>query len=91
MKTQRSVSPEEVLQAEKDWGANCGPVALAEICGVSLNEVRDHLDGFDKKKYTNPQMMYKALDSIGVDWKKAKSPLTWPTYGLIRVQCKVRG
>ena len=67
------------------WGMNCGPGAFAAVCNVGLGEARRHLAGFDRKKYTNPLMMFRALDSLGIDWWKVK-PVGWPDYGLVRIQ-----
>lgn len=70
-------------RAYKTWGANCGPGALAAITGLTLDEVRPHLVGFDVKRYTNTLMMYAALRSIRAPFTKG---LLWPTHGLVRVQ-----
>ena len=40
-------------------------------CSVSFPP---HLVGFDGKGYTNPSMMFKALDSVGVEWGLASPP-----------------
>lgn len=72
--------------AYKEWGCNCGPTAIAAICGLTLEGVRPHLGDFPKKHYTNPTLMWRILDSIGVRWKKFCSPQRWPSYGLSRVQ-----
>jgi hypothetical protein len=79
---------EDSVKAWEEWGANCGPGALAAIMGVKLDEVRPHLVGFEEKGYTNPTMMWGALNSMGAKWKmttKAKG-CSWPTYGLARIQ-----
>ena len=75
----------EIERAAVDWGANCGPAALAAACGLTLDDVRPHLEGFERKRYTNPTMMFGALDSLGVRWRRLK-PCAWPDYGLVRVQ-----
>lgn len=75
---------EDAARAYDEWGANCGPGALAAIMGMTLDEVRPHIPGFDEKHYTNPTMMNAALRSIGKRW--AKIGVAWPRYGLVRVQ-----
>lgn len=70
--------------AYESWGCNCGPSALAAMLGMSLDEVRPHLIGFDAKRYTNPTMMFDALQSIGRPWRKVGA--AWPRYGLARIQ-----
>ncbi len=69
------------------WGANCGPGAIAAICGLTLDELRPHMGAFEQRKdrYTNPNLMYQVLKNIGVVWQK-REPRTWPQYGLARVQ-----
>lgn len=71
-------------RAHAEWGANCGPGALAAIMGMTLDEVRPHMIGFEAKRYTNPSMMNEALRSIGRPWRKIGA--NWPAYGLVRVQ-----
>lgn len=72
-------------RAYQEWGCNCGPGALAAITGMTPDEVRPHIPGFDAKRYTNPSMMEKALRSIGRPWRCAGA-LPWPAYGLVRIQ-----
>lgn len=73
------------------WRPNCGPTALAAICGLTLDEVRRHMPGFESKGYTNPTMMLDALRSIGRPWSALRpgasgAPLPWPGWGLCRIQ-----
>lgn len=82
----------DLERASDAWGANCGPAALAAICGLTLDEVRPHLQGFDEKRYTNPTMMFAALNSIGRSWQRIRtSQLSgaaahMPRWGLCRIQ-----
>lgn len=48
--------------AYDEWGANCGPNALAVAIGRHINDVRALLPGFEGKRYTNPSMMKHALE-----------------------------
>jgi len=75
----------DVEVAHDKWGANCGPAALAAVCGLTLDQVRSHLNGFTAKGYTNPTMMFRALDSLGVAWQR-RSDSRWPDHGLARIQ-----
>lgn len=78
------------------WGANCGPGAIAAVCGLSLAELRPHLGDFESKRYTNPPLMWKVLDGLGVRYRLRKPErmglvvqsdvLSWPCFGLARVQ-----
>jgi hypothetical protein len=76
---------DDARRAHEEWGANYGPGALAAITGLTLDEVRSHLQGFDGKRYTNPTMMFGALDSIGLRWRRLPAA-EWPAYGLARIQ-----
>lgn len=77
-------------RANDEWGANCGPAALAAIMGMTLDEVRPHMGDFERKRYTNPTLMFGALRSIGAEWRalprKDGAVWDWPRYGLCRVQ-----
>ncbi|HEX2255628.1 MAG TPA: hypothetical protein VHG92_02815 [Afifellaceae bacterium] len=73
-------------RAHDEWGANCGPGAIAAICGLTLDELRPHMGDFEAKRYTNPTLMWAVLRSLGVRWRLVRPPRTWPRYGLARVQ-----
>lgn len=74
----------DAVLAYDNWGANCGPGALAAIMDMTLDEVRAHLGDFETKGYTNPALMHSALRSIGRPWRKVGA--VWPSHGLVRVQ-----
>lgn len=71
-------------RAYQEWGCNCGPGAIAAIMGMTLDEVRPHIPGFDAKRYTSPSMMEKTLRSIDRPWRRAGE--AWPVHGLVRIQ-----
>src|SRR5687768_1380048 len=75
---------EDALRAGDTWGANCGPGALAAICGVTLDELRPLLGDFEQKGYTNPQLMRATLLRLGVPFTltSGEAAHTWPTHGL---------
>ncbi len=80
-----------VVEAEKasdDWGANCGPGAVAAIMDMTLEEVRPFFDdaGFPGKRYTNPTMMYAVLRAINRPWRSVGVGTNWPKWGLLRIQ-----
>ena len=80
---------DDAERAYEEWGANCGPGALAAALGKTLDEVRPHLVGFEQKRYTNPTMMFGALNTLGARWSGKHQPidmLLLPAVGLIRVQ-----
>jgi hypothetical protein len=79
-----SVTLEEAHKAYEEWGANCGPGALAAVLNKTLEDVRPHLIGFELKRYTNPTMMLRALRELGVRWTSPE--VGWPKNGLVRVQ-----
>jgi hypothetical protein len=78
-------------RAHDEWGANCGPGALAAILDMTLDDVRPHMGDFERKRYTNPSLMFAALKSIGTNWSALALDgkvikLGWPIYGLARIQ-----
>ena len=75
---------DEADAAAEAWGANCGPGALAAMTGKTLDEVRPFLDGFDRKRYINPTMMFGALKAMGVEW--ARCGAQFPMHGITRIQ-----
>ena len=83
--------------AADEWGCNCGPTAVAAICGLSLADLRPHLEDFELKRYTNPTLMAQILRNIGakvlefgkLDWRfemERTGRKPWPRYGLARIQ-----
>jgi hypothetical protein len=86
MITKPPFTADDADRAYEEWGANCGPGAIAAICGMTLDELRPHMGDFERKHYTNPTMMWQVLDSIGVTWALVKPAVTWPLHGLVRVQ-----
>lgn len=75
---------DDAVRAADEWGANCGPGALAAVLGITLDQVRPLIYGFDTKRYTSPSMMFAALKASRRAWKKTEAP--WPKHGLARVQ-----
>lgn len=80
-----SISMDDMLRANEEWGANCGPGAIAAIMGMTLDDVRPHLGDFENKRYTNPTLMWSALRSLKAKWSINRRKL-WPMYGLARIQ-----
>ncbi len=80
---------EEMDRANEVWGANCGPGAIAAICGLTLDELRPLMGDFEGKHYTNPTLMFEVLQRIGVRFRYRGGYLgmqNWPTWGLARIQ-----
>ncbi len=71
-------------RAYAEWGANCGPGALAAVMGMTLDEVRPHLGDFEARRYMSPSMMFAALRAIRRPWEIVGKD--WPEHGLVRVQ-----
>lgn len=89
MITPARFTAEDADRAFQKWGANCGPGAVAAICGLTLDEVRPHLEDFESKRYTNPTLMWQVLRNIGVRFSFRAGELgqmNWPRYGLARIQ-----
>ena len=83
---------QDAKRAFDEWRANCGPVALAAIVGMTLDQVRPHMGDFESKAYTNPALMFDVLKGIGAKFSymtpaKALPPRKgWPRSGLVRIQ-----
>lgn len=77
-------SDADLERANREWGCNCGPGAIAAICGLTLDQLRPHMGDFESKNYTNPTLMWQILDRIGARWRRSRE--TWPRWGLVRVQ-----
>lgn len=84
---------EDATRAYDEWGANCGPGALAGVLGLTLDQVRPHMGDFERKGYTNPTLMFAALRSLGVKYHRVDFITTegqprrhWPARGLVRIQ-----
>lgn len=75
---------EDVQRAADEWGVNCGPGAIAAVLDLTLEQVRPHLQDFERKGYSNPSLVFAALRSLGANWQRVKT--VWPSYGLVRVQ-----
>ena len=56
---------EDSSKAYQEWGANCGPNALAFALQVPLENVRGLIPDFESKRYTSPSMMKAALGVVG--------------------------
>lgn len=65
-------------RAHDEWGANCGPNALAFALGVHIDKVRGTIPGFEEKHYTNPTMMKAALATAGVGFTSVRVPAVKP-------------
>jgi hypothetical protein len=85
----------EAHAAADEWGFNCGPAAVAAICGLSINELRPHLGDFEVKGHTNPTLMAEILRNVGakvINFERlnlnadASLRKRWPRWGLARVQ-----
>lgn len=86
--TRARITLETAQRAHDEWGCNCGPGAIAAVCGLTLDEVRPHMRDFERKRYTNPTLMWSALRSLGVRFSFRSGDLgrQWPRYGLARIQ-----
>lgn len=87
----------DIDRAHDEWGANCGPAAVAAITGMTLPDVRPFFEahGFAAKRYTNPTMMFAILwdlEEFGIlrDWRSnpllPKDDQEFPEHGLARIQ-----
>lgn len=77
---------EDAQRAAYGWGANCGPGAIAAALHLTLDQLRPHLGDFERKGYTSPSMMFAVLRRLGVAYATRVGRVSWPDYGLVRVQ-----
>ena len=88
---------DDANKASEMWGFNCGPSALCAVTHKTPDELRPHLLDFEEKGYTNPTLMLKILDGLGVDYEvKFKEAgdrnqikaevISLIEYGLLRIQ-----
>lgn len=87
-------STEEAHAAHDAWRFNCGPGALCAVLEMTPWELKPRLLDFERKGYTNPQLMAGILAGMGVRYRKLwQSPSgpeapghLWPSLGLVRIQ-----
>lgn len=61
----------DARDANKSWGCNCGPSALAFALGMTLSEVRPFMGEFETKRYTNPKLMIESIRRAGAKITKS--------------------
>jgi hypothetical protein len=76
--------PTDVHEAFREWGAACGPSALAAAFGCNVADVR-HLFPFHRG-WVNPSHMIAALDLAGVHHREPRPGETHPCRGLLFIQ-----
>ncbi len=84
----------ECREAFEQWGANCGPTALAFALQIPLAQVRGTIPGFEEKRYTSPTMMILAVSNLHrrvevaepIPGVKRLDPHRWQNLSLVRVQ-----
>jgi hypothetical protein len=73
---------------QKAWdqlGANCGPGAIAGLCGETPLKVAKLLGPKLQKLGGSTELMLRqALTELNISWCDATH--TWPAYGLVRIQ-----
>jgi hypothetical protein len=79
---------DDARRAHDDWGANCGPIALAACLGITLDDLRPKLQvcQFEAKRYMTPTMMAAALRECGVRVATGLPRDVLPFSGLVRIQ-----
>lgn len=77
-------SLEDQQRAYDEFGANCGPGAVAGVCGYTPGEVLNVMPEFERRRSTTEIMLTAALDGLGVIWEERTPDLV--SYGILRVQ-----
>lgn len=62
--------PPDLEEAAEQWGANCGPGAIAALVERPLAIVLSAMPDFIDRGYTNPTHATRALDALG--WNHAR-------------------
>jgi hypothetical protein len=94
--------PSDVDEQWKEWGANCGPSAIAALVGREVKDVRaavEHAAGGEKSKkkgrsgrwlgYMHAGHLISVLQAFGLDPKRtnfAPKQGRWPRKGLAMIQ-----
>lgn len=74
----------DTIAAADAWGANCGPMSLAAVLGLSrVEDVRDFVQPF--RGFMSPTDMDAALTKSGRRFVVG-NPQFWPESGLVRIQ-----
>lgn len=86
-KLKYTFSDEDARRAHEEWGANCGPGALAVCLDMTLEELRPKLQSvaFEEKFYMTPSMMIEVIRACGARLRSTTSNV-FPRHGLCRVQ-----
>jgi hypothetical protein len=69
-------SPSDVWEAYNEWGANCGPGALAALAEMPVDQVRLYRPVHAFRGYMNPTHVEEALRNMGFSCEKVKEPIT---------------
>ncbi len=84
--------PGDIMEANEEWGANCGPCSLAAVIGIDVSKVRKACAGFEGRGYMNQTQMNDAIDNLGLmglATPKVKAPRqghNFPNYGVALIQ-----
>jgi hypothetical protein len=80
-------SPPDTHEAYAEWGANCGPAALAALSGLLVNATRRWFPSYPGRAWTNPSQMRAAIDAAGLRYEVPKlGPKEFPAYGFCFIQ-----
>jgi|HubBroStandDraft_1064217.scaffolds.fasta_scaffold96467_3 hypothetical protein len=58
--------PTDIAKAYCDWGANCGPFALAAILEKNLTDIRASLGLFEQQRFMPPTDMQACLERLAI-------------------------
>jgi hypothetical protein len=77
-------SSTDLDEAYRNWGANCGPAALAVALGYTLDQVYPLLPNFKSRGYVSIGDMRSAIDSLrGFSWSNS---IDLPSNGVARLE-----
>jgi hypothetical protein len=73
-------APSDAAEANRLFGATCGPCSLAALLKRDVASVRHYFPTLPDVQFTNLPMMARALRTAGVGWKRISE---WPRQGLV--------
>ena len=81
---------EDANRAQEEWGANCGPGAVALMLGWTLDEIRPYMGDFEKKTLHQHHAHAPGAGQYRRHLEQGQTKVNpdngWPEFGLVRIQ-----
>lgn len=81
----------QVMQANAEWGFNCGPAAICAALNMTPEGLRPRLGEFETRRYMNPTQVCQVLEELSQPVKltyRSELPKIIPNvrHGIVRIQ-----